>query len=263
MTARTITDEVQTRILIPGTYNLRAVGPMPASSPLLADHRLFRSDALHALDDQGLQHLDSLGISRILDLRSHEEAATRPDRIPPGTEYIHIPMTLVDGQRDHGISLDLTPLYARMVRDHGASLTRAVEQLISIGNGAVLVHCTAGKDRTGLVVALALLAVGVGEADVVIDYARTESHLVGEWTEGMLDELRRHGFPVNEQTIKLLNGSPAETMVDTISLLNEEFGGAANYLTMHGMTSHQLQSLEASLLHPTQPENSRKEPTHD
>lgn len=262
MTISTITGETLTRIDIPGTYNLRVVRSL-ATNPAtvaLADGRLYRSDALHAIDDAGLQQIKDLGISRVLDLRSVEEVARSPDRIPAGTEYVQIPMILVDSQHDGDKELDLTELYARLVRTNGPSLARAVEQLIHTDKEAVLVHCTAGKDRTGLVVALALLAVGVDEADVVGDYARTESYLVGEWTDQMLKELDHYGFPVNEQTIKILNGSPAETMVDTIALLNSEFGGAANYLATHGMSAENLQALETSLINSTQPTKSAKEP---
>lgn len=259
MTISTLASGTPSRIFIPGTYNLRAVDSVATESSVIADGRLYRSDALHAIDDQGHQQLKDLGIYRILDLRSDDEVTKRPDQIPADTEYIRVPMTLVDGHRDHDIALDLTVLYARLVQDHGASLTRAVTQLAGTENRAVLVHCTAGKDRTGLVVALALLAVGVKEVAVVADYARTESHLIGEWTEGMLSELHHHGFPVTEQTIKILNGSPAETMVATVALINSEFGGAKNYLAAHGMTGPQFQALEDFLLDVKKPISLKKE----
>lgn len=255
MTSNIVAGSAATRIIIPGTYNLRAVDSAATGCMTVADGRLYRSDALHAIDDQGYQQLKDLGIRKILDLRSDDEVRKRPDRILSDTSYVRVPMTLVDPRRDPDTPLDLTVLYVRLVQNHGASLTEAVCELAATDNGAVLVHCTAGKDRTGLVVALALLAIGVNEADVVVDYARTESHLVGEWTEGMLGELQRYDLPVTEQTIQILNGSPAETMRATIGLLNNEFGGARNYLATHGMSRSQLQELEDLLLDTL--------PTHD
>src|SRR5438034_394341 len=79
----------------------------------------------------------------------------------------------------------------------------------------VVVHCTAGKDRTGIVVALALLAVGVDRETVVSDYALTEANLQGPWLEGMLELVRGYGVEVTPDLRIILGGSPREALETT------------------------------------------------
>ncbi|MFP3381581.1 tyrosine-protein phosphatase, partial [Bacillus sp. SIMBA_069] len=80
---------------------------------------------------------------------------------------------------------------------HGTQLATAVRLIADSGEDPVLVHCTAGKDRTGLVVALALLAAGVDREDVVADYAQTADNLAGPWADAMLERMRAAGATVS------------------------------------------------------------------
>jgi protein tyrosine/serine phosphatase len=111
--------------------------------------------------------------------------------------------------------------------------------------GAALVHCAAGKDRTGVVCALALEAVGVLREEVVADYART-----GERLEGILRRLRSSTTYAAD-----LDSRPADShlprayiMDKFLTALDEDNGGAHGWLTSHGWTSDDDRSLRSRLI---------------
>ncbi|KAB1659403.1 tyrosine-protein phosphatase [Pseudoclavibacter chungangensis] len=178
-------DEVP--IAIAGTHNLRDLGGLPASGGVVAPGRLYRSDALSGLDDSGLVAFAALGIDRIVDLRDAVEIERQPTRLgPAGPEIVHVPVFRAADPAEMlrsmgGSGPDLDGLYAAMLTAEGAHLAEAVTAVADAPTGAVLVHCTAGKDRTGVVVSLVLALLGVPEERIVDDYAATEHNLSGEW----------------------------------------------------------------------------------
>jgi len=118
---------------------------------------------------------------------------------------------------------------------------------IARDRGAALVHCAAGKDRTGVVVALALTAAGVRPQAVVADYAAT-----GERTEAILSRLRRSPTYARD-----LDSLPAEahrarpeTMAAFLEQMESRYGGVARWLTDHGLNAEELDLLRAKLRHP-------------
>ena len=111
--------------------------------------------------------------------------------------------------------------------------------------GAVLVHCHAGKDRTGVVVAVLLSLIGVTDQDIADDYALTASNiepLIAEWLDSMSDD------PVERERLRVLAMPGREAMLDTLAFLHTRYGSAEAYLRMGGLTDVQLQRLRARLI---------------
>ena len=113
--------------------------------------------------------------------------------------------------------------------------------------GAALVHCAAGKDRTGVVVALALTAVGVRRDAVIADYAATAERM-----HAVLDRLRARPIYAEDT-----NSRPADehmpyphTMARFLDLLNTRYGGALAWLDGQGFGPADVSALRASLLNP-------------
>ena len=170
--------ETSTRIPVPGTYNFRDVGGLPAAGGTVRDGVLFRSDGLHRLGEAGRDELRRLGVGIVIDLRDENEARYMPDDLDGlDVEVLSLPVFEGSGasQGEGGISLDA--LYERIVTQHASVVVSALREIASAGDRSVVVHCTAGKDRTGIVVALALLAVGVYRDAVVADYALSLIHI--------------------------------------------------------------------------------------
>lgn len=248
-----MTDILPRRALpVDGTHNLREVAGYRAGSAIVRPGKLFRSDALHALSPEGREALAGLGIRRVLDLRSEAEVTAGPSLLHDGAEVVHAPIFTGAAQPIDVVETNVTlaHVYDAMVDHHGDRLAEAVRLIARSGEDAVLVHCTAGKDRTGLVIALALLAAGVAREEVVADYALTAANLAGPWAEAMLERMRAGGGTISPQLEEIVTASPAELMTAVIARWDGEWGSAGDYLRAHGLDDDDLNALAATLLRP-------------
>ncbi|WP_448810437.1 tyrosine-protein phosphatase [Agromyces bauzanensis] len=241
--------EISTRIPIPGTYNFRDVGGLPALSGRVREGVLFRSDGLHRLGEEGRAELRRLRVGRVIDLRDENEASIMPDDLGGlDVEVLRLPVFEGSGasQGARGISLDA--LYHRIVTQHTSIVVDALREIAGAGERSVIVHCTAGKDRTGVVVALALSAVGVHRDAVVEDYARTEANLAGEWLEDMVAMIGRYGIPDTPELRVLMGGSPPEAIEGMLDTVERGHGSTREYLLAAGLALHELAALERLLI---------------
>ncbi|MDR5699048.1 tyrosine-protein phosphatase [Agromyces aerolatus] len=239
------------RIPVPGTYNFRDVGGLPAATGLVRSGVLYRSDGLQRLGEGGRAALAELGVGIVIDLRDDTEARFMPDDLDGlDVEVLRLPVFEGSGA-SHGPNVTLDALYERIVTQHANVVVSAIREISTAGDRAVVVHCTAGKDRTGIVTALTLLAVGVDRDDVVADYARTEANLAGEWLEEMVAMVGRFGVPDGPELRVLMGGSPPEALEHVIALVEREHGSAREYLLASGLTLEELATLEHLLVEPT------------
>lgn len=241
--------KTSTRIPIPGTYNFRDVGGLPALGGRVREGVLFRSDGLHRLGEEGRAQLRRLGVGRVIDLRDENEAAVMPDDLDGlDVEVLRLPVFEGSGasQGARGISLDA--LYHRIVTQHTAVVVGALREISGVGERSVVVHCTAGKDRTGVVVALALSAVGVHRDAVIEDYARTEANLAGEWLEQMVALIGEYGIPDTPELRVLMGGSPPEAIEGMLDTVERTHGSTREYLLAAGLALHELAALERLLI---------------
>jgi len=237
------------RIPVPGTYNFRDVGGLPAQNGTVRNGVLYRSDGLHALGEAGRAELRNLGVGIVIDLRDENEAAVMPDDLDGlDVEVLRLPVFEGSGasQGAGGISLDA--LYERIVTQHRSVVVSALREIASAGERSVVVHCTAGKDRTGIVIALALLAVGVDRDAVIDDYVRTEQNLAGEWLEQMIRMVGRYGVPDTPELRVLMGGSPREALEGAIDAVERAHGSTREYLLAAGLELHELAALERLLV---------------
>lgn len=236
-----------------GTANFRDVVQTPGMSSLLQPGRLFRSDSVHALPESGIAQVRRLGIGTVVDLRSPVEAHHNPSPFPvEGVHLTRVPLELLGIHEASREDLTLESLYSRILGERGGGLARAVRSIARARPGAVLVHCTAGKDRTGLAVALALSAVGVPLPQILDDYAVTEQNLRGEWTRSMVGALEAGGVEVDTRLLRILAASPSESLASAFRThVLGPWGDASSYLLAHGLTRDDLTALHDRLLDPT------------
>ena len=224
------------RIDVPRTFNFREVLPVRPGT-------LYRSDALHKLTGAGRAKLRELGIARVIDLRGAWDVRLGGrDRLRgTGAELIRIPID-AGTPAAHVSTLQLRDVYETILRDHGTELGAAI-RAIAEAPGPVVVHCTAGKDRSGLVVALTLLAIGTPLDQVVADYAITETNLAGEWADRMLRKVRRFRIPLTPTLIEIVTRSPAPALLDALAWIDATHGGVRPYLASIGVTAEHLERL--------------------
>lgn len=166
-------------LILPHAFNVRDMGGIVTESgKAVRWNRLFRADALSALEGEEWQTLYEKGIRTVVDLRSFSETETFPDRVPDGIAFFHCPMqeeNLDIHHLDKGAAAafrrSMSECYADMVRKTPKLLCTALHTVkTGLENGAVIFHCTAGKDRTGVLAAVILTVLGAYDADILADY---------------------------------------------------------------------------------------------
>jgi protein-tyrosine phosphatase len=238
-------------IPVAGTYNFRDVGGYPADGGTVRSGKLFRSDGLHSIGEDGKAKLRELGVKFIVDLRDDFEIEAAPDDLDGlDVEVLHLPVFEGSGASQATIGATIADLYAKIVLQHTDVVAKALREIADTRDAGVVVHCTAGKDRTGIVVALALLAVGVDRQTVVADYAQTEGNLQGAWLEKMLELVKSHGVEVTPDIRVIMGGSPPEALEGVLDLIDRERGGLHQYLLDAGLDELELAKLRSALVEP-------------
>ena len=176
------------RLPLATVYNMRDLGGFAAAAGVTAFGRLWRSDLLGELPEGDVAAIERAGVRTVIDLRGDDERARVPNSLNgrPGITYVGLPLlgdvdTLAArmGMPLHDSFMhSLSILYSTMADSNPDCFVQVFEALLSgLVRGGVVFHCTAGKDRTGVIAAMVLELCGVARADIVADYAVTEIHL--------------------------------------------------------------------------------------
>lgn len=233
-----------------GAHNFRDLGGYPTRDGRRTRWgRLFRSDALSALTVADVAALRALGLAAVLDLRSPSEVE-RDGRGPLGDEplaYANLPLIPEVERREpepEGTEPDVAALYLEVLEVGGEAAARALN-LISDAGGPLVFHCTAGKDRTGVLAAVVLGCLGVTPEAIVADYVATSERM-----PLVLEALRRnpaYRSGIDRAPAARLAALP-ETMRRFLSALDERFGGPREWARAAGVSAAALDRLERGLL---------------
>lgn len=232
--------------LVSGALNFRDVGGLPAGAGRTRSGVLYRSGNLVRVDDAGLRTLDGLGLRRIVDLRDDDEVRWEPSRLDGlDVEVRRVPLFLGSVESFFERDVSLGELYDELVEGSADRIVDAVRQIA--GAQPVLIHCTVGKDRTGVTVAIALAAAGVDRDAVVEDYARTEGLLPAERNRRVVAGIRSL-HPEIRHAEELATRSPSPVMRALLERLDARYGSPADFLRAHGLTEVELDRLRAALV---------------
>jgi protein-tyrosine phosphatase len=215
-----------------GCVNFRDLGGYAtADGRRIGWRRLFRADGLHRLSEADHLRLTGLGVATVIDLRTVDEAESRGrfplEQVP--VRYVDLPLMDVIPATEEMPSWReasyVAARYAQMVDDGAPALTRAFDELATAGALPAIFHCSAGKDRTGVLSALILAFLGVPDEVIVEDYA-----LSGPAMERLLEHLKAE-YPesveaVMEHAPAILQVMP-ETMEEFLALLRARHGSYA------------------------------------
>jgi len=235
-----------------GLANPRCLGGLPTvDGGRTRPGVLLRSDDPVGCTDDDVRHLvDELALSLVVDLRSPEEHA---DGGPcplegAGVRRLRVPLldrdTMAavfggapDSDSDEDGARWVAEAYLQVVASAGAALAGVVAEVAALETGPALIHCAAGKDRTGITVALLLGAAGVRAEAVVADYAHTDGRMVAI-VEAMRD---RAGVPFDDSPRpSFLLRAPARTMELFLDGFARDHGDAGTWLRSHGVTAAEL-----------------------
>jgi protein-tyrosine phosphatase len=231
------------KLALEGAVNLRDFGGYAtASGRAVRRGRLFRSGTLAHLTEDAQRRFAELGVRLICDLRRPEEQAEEPTPFPvDALPRLEIPIDpgsaiamrgqLASARLALKERIDfMVAINRELARDHAEDYARMFEALLELDEGAFLVHCAAGKDRTGFACALILHALGVPEDTVLEDYLLTNEHL--DMEERILRLAARYepnGLP-DRESIMALAGVRPEYLKAAYEAIEAEFEGVEYYI---------------------------------
>jgi protein-tyrosine phosphatase len=236
------------RIELEGNYNFRDLGGYEsADGRVLRWRKLYRSDALHNLTHEDVRRLGLLGLAAVFDLRTayeleHDGLGALYDA---GVSHHHTPFISDPTPPERReFTDDLHPVYVRMLASAQPSIKLIFERLAREDSYPAVFHCAAGKDRTGVMAAMVLRALGVSDATIIADYALSTTyitpHLEARWEAGDLG-------PYKNIPKAFLRADP-ESMVKILNVVDEEYGPGAAYLAATGLSRDILEQLRERLL---------------
>jgi protein-tyrosine phosphatase len=239
-------------LALDGCVNFRDLGGYRArDGRRIRWRRLFRADGLNRLSEADLGFLLDVGMATVVDLRTVDEATSRgrfPVELVP-VRYFGLPLTDVlppaEELPEWREASYVADRYLGMVRQGGPALTRAIEAIGARGSLPAVFHCSAGKDRTGVLAALLLAFLGVPDETIVEDYALSAVAM-----EGLLARLTAEYPDSVEEVLRyapsILHVLP-ETMEQFLEGVRAEFGGYAALERSLGV-GDAMERLRSSLL---------------
>jgi len=253
--------DLSERVPLRPELNFRDVGGYVTSAgERVRRGAFYRSANLVDADEADRSVLASLDLRTICDLRAPDEAAARPSPLAEvagvevlalgviGGRYIGDPAaSIIDYGFEEVRAEDIAGFYRFMVDEQPRVFGRVVEVAARVDHHAVVVHCSAGKDRTGIACALILAALGVDDETIVGDYELT-SEL---WSQAQIERARPRLEEAGLDVDRLVNYflAPASAMHATLAHLREQHGSIEGYLTgPAGVAEAALSGLREALL---------------
>jgi protein tyrosine/serine phosphatase len=209
---------------------------------------VVRADSVRQLTEAGWQAVVDYGVRTIVDLRSDEELA---EELP--VEAVHVsffdsrPEVFEEVEAASAAAADhaeaTRAVYLIFLEHFRTNVAAAIRAVANAPEGAVVVHCHGGKDRTGLVSAFLLRLAGVPVEEIATDYSLSEERLRTrheEWFAQAADEAEL-------ERLHRISKTPASSMKQVLEELERRYGSIAGYLKAGGATDEELERARARL----------------
>lgn len=246
-------------IILEGAKNARDLGGIETGSGRFRHGRLIRSGMLARISDKDAEYLRSADLRTVVDFRTAAERAQKPDRVLLGVNYVNctllvdktdgvtrdMPETLEEeAQRtvamarrlmawDRDGRVQMRSLYPILVTDENSvtNYRRFFELLLAHEEGALLYHCTMGKDRVGTATALLLSALGTDRDTIMHDYLITGKRCA-EGTKALIERCRCVTRDEEELEFIYRLDTVEESFLNAMfETLDEVYGGTEAFLT--------------------------------
>lgn len=225
-----------------GATNLRDLGGYQTTDGRrVARGKIYRSAALHTLTDTDLATLLRLGVRVVCDFRGEAEQAHAPSRLPASAQHhsLAIQPTIGASLRDLAENAEATGDHASAVLQAAyatypldwAHRYRAMFDLLLAEQTPLLFHCTAGKDRTGVLIALLLKAIGVADEVIAADYERSDVFAKNLKLRGGIETQfeEAFGFRPNQALIDAMIGVDVALLHAALDALVAQWGSIEGY----------------------------------
>lgn len=244
------------KMLFEGIINARELGGIRIGGQTVRRGLLLRTAHLNQATDADVRRLqEEFRLRRIFDFRTPRESALQPDRPVPGAEHILLPTLDVEAEKQSGEAIpdemwiDLPKhivrlsfmemfrkkgmeLYPSLVLSEFSQLQYAtfLNLILETEDGAVLWHCSQGKDRTGMGAAFILAILGAGRETIVRDFDRS-NEIYRPLVERFCAEVRAAGGgEQEEETVRAFMGVSVKNFNRALDLIEKRWGSLLNYL---------------------------------
>lgn len=248
-----------------GASNFRDIGGYPVvGGGRTLQGLVFRSDAPHRLTPDDIVTVGRLGLHVVYDLRTDEERCRAPSMLPADVRRVALS---IGGSGDRTRELGellmagrwaevpddyLVTVYEEMLEHHATTFGRLLTHLAEPGGMPALIHCTHGKDRTGVAAALLLSALGVEETTVLDDYELSALYFTPQRMARLRPRLVAAG--IDDTRYRTVFGAPRHAMTTALTLLRTRHGSIERFLTEQAAVPADVLRELRSRLTTTQPD---------
>lgn len=221
-------------------FNLRELGGYPTIEGITKEKVFLRSDSITYLTQDEIEQLKAYGLKRVIDLRHANEIAVEADPFATEKDVLYQNYTF-DALQSHSIEelneWQLSKLYIKMAENQ--EFIQSVFKALAQEEGVVLFHCSAGKDRTGVIASILLKLVGVDLYDIVSDYQVSKTYLYPKYHQ-----------MVNNPNIMYasLYDSKPETMFEFMEYLDTNYENIEAYLISKGISENEILKIKDKFL---------------
>ncbi len=232
--------------------NARDLGGLPAAQGTVTRGAIVRSDSLYRLNAAGRASLVAHGVRTVVDMRTAEEVSAKPYRFDAqsGVRVAHIAQQTgemwqaVRRSTSSALGVDRVAFDTTMLELARSRFAMIAESIADAPAGGVLIHCEAGKDRTGLMTMLLLDLVGTPDDAIAADYALTAVGLAPLFA----DLIAKAETPERRARLEEEARTRPEVMRAIHAVLRRRYGGAEAYLLGGGASSAALERIRARML---------------
>lgn len=252
--------------------NTRDLGGLPAADGRkIASGKLIRSGKLYKLPQKTVNALKKLGVTTVVDLRIFTEIEEHPDTLWDGVNYVHLPLlcTATAGiTREKSMKHTMIVESKRIKNEFGSGEKYMEEMYCSIllseepkkylsellrliidCDGALLWHCSSGKDRAGIAAMLIESLLGVSEEVILADYSASKRFMKGKF---LLNKTGLLLAPCSIRLKKMLNVMMAvkpQFLIAAMDAVKEKYGDIVNYCKQElGITDEDIEKLRSKYL---------------
>lgn len=245
--------------------------------------RLFRTGHMGEMSEADKQAINQLDIAAVCDFRRQEEAANQPSQLPEGLEPTSIvisPGSSIDlfsaiseeGIQETTIDAFMQEINRDLVHSHQASYRKMFDLLLAHAGQGSIIHCSAGKDRTGFGGLLVLGALGVDRQSILNDYLLTNQYVdidreIARWTRNYGDDGRSNADPehggldhgdskygqvrtFNRDALAVILRVKASYLQAAMDAIDSRYGGLERYLDEQiGLSAEELRALKHHYLY--------------
>ena len=246
------------RLDLEGAYNVRDLGGYPTLDGRRTRWGKFlRADGLHALTAESQDALFGYGVRTVVDLRLTREVESQPNVFAARPEFSYRRVNVLgdeylepDAPQIGEPARRLVAIYTMVLEQRQPAVRRVLGLLAGSGPSAAMYHCTAGKDRTGIVSALLLGLAGVPRETIIEDYALSARFLVDRYFDLLAKGEMTTERPLEEITWQTYRDEfcPQDAMVHVLRHLDDRYDGVEGYAREIGVTQPEIEAIRTSLV---------------